>query len=97
MLHLLADRRLSSAVCQRIAAGDDVVLLSESVWSACSGHQDNRLLQALLQNSCRVFAMLDLVEAFGIAESRLLSGIQVIDYDTLVALSVQHQQIHTWC
>jgi tRNA 2-thiouridine synthesizing protein B len=97
MLHCIAENSLTLSVVERIGAGDDVVLMSESVWAAYVGHQHNALLQALLQKSCRVFAMQDLVQVFGIDPSRLLQGVEDIDYDALVELTEHHPQILTWC
>lgn len=97
MLHCIAESSLTRPVVDRVVAGDDVVLMSESLWAAYLDHHDNVLLHALLQKPCGVFAMRDLLQTFGIDESQLLPGVQTIDYDTLVALTVQHPQIHTWC
>lgn len=97
MLHCIAEPSLTLPVVERIVVGDDVVLMSESVWAAYAGHRDNTLLHALLQKPCRVFAMRDLLQAFGMAESQLLPTVRAIDYDVLVELTVQHPQIHTWC
>lgn len=97
MLHCISQNSLTPSVVERIAAGDDVVLMSESLWAAFAGHQGNGLLQTLLQKPCRVFAMHDLLQAFGIEPSRLLPGIESIDYDALVSLTEHHPQIVTWC
>jgi len=97
MLHLLTENSLSAEVSERIAAGDCLVLQGGAVWAAYLGHADNYKLLDLLANDCSIFAMHDLLAASGIAAQQLLPGITAIDYPELVALTVQHPLIHTWC
>jgi tRNA 2-thiouridine synthesizing protein B len=73
------------------------VLLGGSVWAAHVGHTDNHKLQALLARDCRIYAMHELLAACGINTQQLLSGVTAIDYPELVALTVQHSVIQTWC
>ena len=97
MLHWIAERDLNPVIVERIGAGDDIVLQSESTWAAYRGHKDNTLLNALLQKPCHVYVMRDLIQAFGMDEQQLLPGVEIIDYDGLVALTVEHPQTQTWC
>lgn len=97
MLHLIAEATLSQAVIERIAAGDDVVLQAGAVWAAFLGHRDNAQLKQLLLQGCDVYALSDVLSTHGISQERLLAGVQVIDYSTLVALTVKNPVIHTWC
>lgn len=97
MLHLLTENSLSSMVTERIAANDDLVLQGGAIWAAYLGHADNHQLLDLLARDCRIFAMRDLLVASGIAPQQLLPGVTAIDYPELVALTVQHPVIHTWC
>lgn len=97
MLHCISQISLTLSVVQRIADGDVVVLMSETVWAAHRGHQDNGLLQALQQKSCRVFVLQDLLHAFGIDPIQLSTSVESIDYAAFVKLTEQHPQIVTWC
>ena len=97
MLHLISENTLTRPVVERIAAGDDVVLQAGSVWAAFAGHADNPKIDQLLAKPCRVFAMQDMLQAFGIVPERMLAGITAIGYPELVELTVENPVIHTWC
>ncbi|WP_445371651.1 sulfurtransferase complex subunit TusB [Methylomonas sp. HW2-6] len=97
MLHLLSQLPLQAEVFARMAPGDDIVLLDATVCGALRGHQDNRLLQQVMARACQVYAMRDMVEAYGLQAGRLLPGVEPIDYAGLVELTVKHPVIHSWC
>lgn len=97
MLHLLTANPLTAAVAERIAAGDVLVLQSAAIWSAVTGHIDNRKLQLLLERGCHVRVMQDLLTASGIDPQQLLPGVDIVDYPGLVELTVAHYPIQTWC
>ncbi len=97
MLHLIADSTLTQAVVERIAIGDDVVLLASVLAVAYAGHQDNAHLQTLLSRSCSIYALSDQLAMNGIGDTELFPGVQVIDYPKLVDLTVHNPVIHTWC
>ncbi len=97
MLHLLSLSPLQAAVIERIGHGDDVALVDSAVCAALAGHQDNQLLQQLLANACRVYALQEMLLAHGIESQRLLVGVEPIDYAGLVELTVKNPVIHSWC
>lgn len=97
MLHLIADSFLSQALVERIASDDGVVLQAGSAWAAYTGHQDNMQLNRLLSQGCGVYVLQDVLAMLGIDRQKLLPGVQTIDYPGLVALTVKHPVIHTWC
>lgn len=97
MLHLLSLLPLQAAVIERIGGGDDVVLMDGAVCAALAGHQDNVLLQQLLAEACRVFALREMLQVHGIEPSRLLPGVEPVDYAGLVGLTVKNPVIHSWC
>lgn len=97
MLHLLSRLPLQAAVIERIGGGDDVVLMDSAVCAALIGHQDNVLLQGLLAETCRVYAMREMLSVYGVEPQRVLTGVQPIDYAGLVELTVQNPVIHSWC
>jgi sulfur relay protein TusB/DsrH len=96
MLHLMALPGLPQEMLERIAAGDDVLLQYGLVWLATQGHADNGKVRALLAKPCRIYVMQDMLQASGIAQESLLTGVSVIDYPGLVALTVTNPVIHTW-
>lgn len=97
MLHLVAESALSSALVERMANGDDAVLLAGAVWAAFAGHRDNAKLETLLSKGCRIYALNDVLVMDGIGHRQLLAGVVPIDYAQLVELTVKNPVIHTWC
>lgn len=97
MLHLLTASALSSALVQRIAAGDEVVLQHQQVWAAHLGHRDNQKLLQLQNKPCNVYLLEPHAAAYGLERQRILPGVAPISFAELVELTVKHPQIVTWC
>ncbi|MCQ8116351.1 sulfurtransferase complex subunit TusB [Methylomonas rosea] len=97
MLHLLSQLPLQAAVIERIGNGDDVVLMDGAVCAALAGHSGNALLRQLLSQSCRVYALQEMLLVHGIDQQRVLAGVESVDYAGLVELTVKNPVIHSWC
>jgi tRNA 2-thiouridine synthesizing protein B len=97
MLHLLSQLPLQAELIERIGSGDDVVLMSGAVCAALNEHRDNRLLGQLLAQSCRVYALQEMLLVHGVEPQRLLLGVEPVDYAGLVDLTVKNPVIHSWC
>lgn len=97
MLHLLSQLPLQTAVIERIGSGDDVVLMDGAVCAALAGHSGNALLRQLLSQSCRIYALQEMLLVHGVEPLLLLSGVESLDYAGLVELTVQNPVIHSWC
>jgi tRNA 2-thiouridine synthesizing protein B len=67
------------------------------VWLAKEGHAENTKLTQLLVKGCRIFVLQEILLLVGIAQQQIITGVEVIDYAGLVALSVENSVIHTWC
>lgn len=96
MLHLVSTIDSLDALSGRISPGDDIVLQGSSVSVTRLGHRKNPLLVGFIDHHCGVYAMSDMLKAFGIMPSQMLANIASIDYDDLVDLTVKHPVIHTW-
>lgn len=96
MLHILACAELNQILVERIAAGSAVLLQQSSIWALLPRHQNHLCLQALLNKSCRVYVLEDDLKLNGLAELSPDTGVQTIDYAGWVALTVEHEVIHTW-
>lgn len=96
MLHLLSQLPLQAAIIERIGSGDDVVLMDGAVCAARAGHCANDLLRQLLKQSCRVYALQEMLLVHGVEPQCLLSGLESVDYAGLVKLTVRNPVIHTW-
>ncbi|AMK76196.1 MULTISPECIES: sulfurtransferase complex subunit TusB [Methylomonas] len=97
MLHLLSQLPLQAAVIERIGSGDDVVLMDGAVCAALAGHSGNDLLRQLLTQSCKVYALQEMLLVHGVELQRLLAGVESVDYTGLVELTVRNPVIHSWC
>jgi tRNA 2-thiouridine synthesizing protein B len=97
MLHLLSQLPLQAAVIERIGSGDDVVLMDGAVCVALAGHSGNALLRQLLSQSCRVYALQEMLLVHGVEPQLLLSGVELVDYAGLVELTARNPVIHSWC
>ncbi len=95
MLHLIFQSPIELAVLERIALGDDVVFLENAVLRILEkGSLSASLTQLLKQN--RLYVLADDIEVRGIQLSELVTGIEVIDYDELVILTVKNPVIQSW-
>ena len=95
MLHLIFQSPIDAAILERIAAGDDVVFLENSLLRLLRHGNLNNALAQLLKDS-RLYVLADELEARGIAVDELVNGIAVIDYAQLVDLTVNNTLIQTW-
>lgn len=95
MLHLIFQSPIELAVLERIALGDDVVFLENAVLRILEkGSLSASLTQLLKQN--RLYVLADDIDVRGIQLSELVTGIEVIDYDELVILTVKNPVIQSW-
>lgn len=97
MLHLLSQMPLQAALIERIGSGDEVVLMDGAVCAALTGHNGNALLRQLLSQSCRVYALQEMLLVHGVEQQRLLADVEPVDYAGLVELTVRNPVIHSWC
>ncbi|MCX7098085.1 MAG: sulfurtransferase complex subunit TusB [Methylococcales bacterium] len=95
MLHLISQSPVPLAVLGRIAEGDAVVFLENSVLNLLQAGPLAGSLLALLPHN-RLCVLQDDLAIRGIAPSALLSGLEVINYAALVGLTVSHAQIQSW-
>ena len=95
MLHLIFQSPIDKAILERIASGDEVVFLENSVLRTLQkGSLSDALTQLLKQN--RLCVLTNDIEVRGIAADELVSGIEVIDYSELVRLTVKNPVIQSW-
>jgi sulfur relay protein TusB/DsrH len=95
MLHLIYQAPLDRVILDRIAPGDEVVFLE----AATQGLLKNSLMSAKLTQLLEydpLYVMSDALAVRGILEVELIEGIQMIDYEALVTLTVKHSVIQSW-
>jgi len=96
MLHLIMQTPLESAVLDRIASGDGMVLMHANVWMACLESQWQDKICHLQQQLCKVYVLSDDLSLFGVSKDKLLAGVEIIDMQQWVALTTEHTVIKTW-
>jgi tRNA 2-thiouridine synthesizing protein B len=95
MLHLVFQSPIELALLERIAVGDDLVFLENAVLRILEkGSLCTRLTECLEHN--RLYVLADDLEVRGIQLSELVTGIEVIDYAGLVALTIKNPVIQSW-
>ena len=97
MLHLVSQSSLPQEIVERIAAGDDVVLQQGAIWAVLSGHADNAKLLSIFALPAQIYVLREILELNGIDFSEVLAGVNIIDYQGLVELTVKNPVIQTWC
>jgi len=95
VLHLIFQSPIDIAILERIDSGDDVVFLENSVLRILQNGLLRDTLTQLLTRS-RLFVLSDDIEVRGITTDELIKGIEAIDYDGLVALTVKNPVIQSW-
>jgi len=95
MLHLIFQSPIDTAILERIATGDDVVFLENSVLRLLQKSSLSDILAQLLKQN-RLCVLADDLEVRGIVADELVKGIGVIDYAELVSLTVKNPLIQSW-
>lgn len=96
MLHIISQSPIDHAILQRFAAGDKVLFIENAVLCII---EQSPLTEELSHKCANImfYALAADLEVRGIAEHKLLSGIQVIEYSSFVDLCVENTAIQSWC
>lgn len=96
MLHIISQSPIEKAILERIDTGDAVLFIENAVLALVEGGLlGSNLIQ--LQKKARLYTLAPDLEIRGIDGAKLVSGIEVIEYDGFVELTVEHAVIHSWC
>ncbi len=95
MLHLVFQSPIELAILQRVKPDDVVVFLENSVLRILKQGALQPVLLPLIQTN-RLCVMSDDIVVRGISVHELVLGIDVIDFDELVALTIQNAVIQSW-
>jgi tRNA 2-thiouridine synthesizing protein B len=95
MLHLIFQSPIETVLFERFDSGDVIVFLENAVLRLL---QDSQLAETLKQqlSKNRLCVLTDDLTTRGINAQELISGIEVIDYSTLVELTVSNPVIQSW-
>jgi tRNA 2-thiouridine synthesizing protein B len=88
--------RNSLDTCLRLAkAGSSILLIEDGVYAAIKGTAaESRIRQAV--ESHRVYVLGPDLAARGMEQSRVIDGVQVVDYGGFVDLVVDHDKVQSW-
>ena len=73
------------------------LLQQDMVWAVIAGHADNKKLLQLISSTMSGLCFAGTLTVNGIEITRVLTGVEIIDYAGLVELTVKNPVIHTWC
>jgi len=96
MLHLIFQSPIDSALLQRIDKGDDVVFFENSIFQMYKGALLSDELQQMLSSRVYLYVLAVEIEARGIEQKELITGVKVIDYAALVELTEDNKVVRTW-
>ncbi len=96
MLHLIFQSPIDIAVLDRMASGDVAVFLESAVLGLLQKSTYADVLSHKL-NTNRLCVLSEDMVVRGIAQSELVSGLEIIDYAGFVSLTVENPLITSWC
>ncbi|MGZ5075084.1 MAG: sulfurtransferase complex subunit TusB [Methylobacter sp.] len=95
MLHLVFQSPIETAILERIESDDVVVFLGNAVlWALQNNARHDALTRRLGSN--RLYVLSDDIAIRGIIPDKLTKGLEVIDYASLVELTVNSPVIQSW-
>jgi tRNA 2-thiouridine synthesizing protein B len=82
--------------CLRLAMpGSTVLLIEDAVVGAMQGTQVAERIAGALEN-LQFYVLGPDLQARGLAEDHLITGMQVVDYGGFVDLTASHDRVHAW-
>jgi sulfur relay protein TusB/DsrH len=94
MLHLIF-QRAAETLLERVADGDALLFLENSVFSLLKAGKHSATLSALAKHQALYVLTSDL-QTRGIAPDRLISEVNIIDYQGFVILTTQYSTLCSW-
>lgn len=76
-------------------AGSSVILIEDGVYGAITGSQVADIVSKSL-TSVKIYVLEPDLAARGIAKEKLISGLQLIDYNGFVDLAVENTAVQAW-
>ena len=82
--------------CARLSQSDSCILLIEDgVYGALVDGEASEVVQTCLKDRS-VCVLREDLQARGVQEDRIVSGVEVVDYAGFVRLAVQHDKVQSW-
>jgi tRNA 2-thiouridine synthesizing protein B len=88
--------RTALQTCLRLSqAGCGILLLEDGVYAALQGTQTESDIKTALGDK-KVYALLPDLQARGFAADKVISGVQLVDYNGFVDLVTEYQATQAW-
>jgi tRNA 2-thiouridine synthesizing protein B len=82
--------------CLRLAqSGGDILLIEDGVYAAMSGTDSELVIRNALDKH-RIYVLEPDLQCRGLQKSRLIPGIQTVDYVGFVQLAADNDAVHSW-
>jgi tRNA 2-thiouridine synthesizing protein B len=95
MLHLIYQSPLEQATLQRIAESDSLLFMENAILRLLkTAAQATELTTMTVTHS--LFVLASEIQLRGIYADELVKGIDIINYQDFVRLTLRHQLIYTW-
>lgn len=75
--------------------GAAILLIEDAVYAAFKGTAFAEKIKAAL-GKCKVYALEPDIKARGMEVSKIIDGIETVDYGGFVDLTVTHDNVHSW-
>lgn len=95
MLHILSRTPIDLAILERTSTGDMVILIEDAVIEALATSPNSQHWQLILQSQ-RVCVLAADLAVRGLASDQILNGIEIVDYQGFVQLTINNEVIHSW-
>ncbi len=95
MLHLIYQSPLESATLQRIATDDSILFMENALFRLLKTNSKTVELKVMTQ-LYSLFVLDNELEIRGICPHEIITGIEVINYQDFVNLTLKHSLIQTW-
>ena len=88
--------RNSLEACLRLAGkGNAVLLLEDGVFGAMKGSTASAMVEKAMSD-VSIYVLGPDLKARGVAESKIIDGIKIVDYKGFVDLTVENDKVNAW-
>ena len=95
MLHIISNTPIASAILERTSTGDSIILIENAVIEAVLTAAEDQVWKTVLQSQ-KVFVLADDLAVRGLATDRIVSGIEMVDYQGFVQLTCDNEVVYSW-
>jgi len=84
------------ASCLRLACEkSDILLIEDGVYACVFGGEFSQIMEKALEKH-RIYVLEPDLLARGVSISNVIAGIEIVDYEGFVTLTVENDSVHAW-